>query len=89
MKQENSQDKIDIYRQIVNRFPDDQHAPQALYMIGFIHANELGDTLKAQNALEDLIIQYPESNLIESARWLIDNLSGKAPAIEFIDEEDP
>lgn len=88
MEQTAPEEKIKLYREILSGYPDGQLAPQALYMIGFIYAEELQDTLKAQNALEDLLIQYPESNLIESARWLIGTLSGSAPAIEFIDEDD-
>ncbi|HUV36391.1 MAG TPA: glycosyltransferase family 39 protein [Patescibacteria group bacterium] len=89
MEQAVPEEKIKLYREIVSRYPDDQLAPQALYMIGFIYAEELQDTLKAQNALEDLIIQYPESSLIESARWMIGTLNGNTSIIELIEETDP
>lgn len=88
MKQTTPEDKIRFYRAILERYPDDDLAPQALYMIGFIYSEEMRDTLKAQNALEDLLIRYPESNLVESARWLIKDLSGELPPIEFTDEEE-
>lgn len=78
--------RIQLYRDIVNAYPADEYAPQALFMIGFTYAEELNDHVNARRTLEELIGAYPDSDMIESARWLIDNLQKPHPAFESVDE---
>lgn len=83
MKQTAPEDKISSYRTLLRLYPDDPLAPQALYMIGFIYADELHDPLHAKRALEELILRYPESKLIESAQRIIENLNSPLPPREI------
>ncbi len=83
MKQTAPEDKISFYRTLLRSYPDDPLAPQALYMIGFIYADELKNPVHAKRALEELILRYPDSNLIESARRMIGNPDSPHPPREI------
>jgi peptidyl-prolyl cis-trans isomerase C len=75
-------ERIQYYRDIVNHYPDHKYAPQALFMIGFVYAEELGDTKRAKLTLEELIREYPDSEVIGSAQWMIDNVDKPHPSFE-------
>lgn len=87
MEQSTTLEKVEIYRQIVDNFPEDKYAPQALFMIGFMYIEELNDKANARRALEELIERYPESSIIDSARWMIKSLDGPVPEFDIIIEE--
>ena len=48
-------------------------------MIGFACVEEIGDTAAARDAYRELIASYPDSASAGSARFLLDELDGKAP----------
>ncbi len=56
---------------------DSELAPRALFMIGFIYSEELDDKEKAGGYFRELIEKYPDAEITESARWMIDNLDKK------------
>ena len=78
--------RIQFYRDIVNAYPQDPYAPQALFMIGFTYAEELSDHVNARKSLDELIRNYPDADVVESARWLIDNLQKPHPKFQSVDE---
>ena len=51
-------------------------------MIGFVYAEELKDESKARAALEQVIARYPQSELVDSARWMLENMARGAPALD-------
>ena len=65
---------IEYYTIIVDKFPDDENAPNALFMIGFIQANELKQLDNARETYEMFMEKYPDSELASSAQAEIDNL---------------
>jgi peptidyl-prolyl cis-trans isomerase C len=79
-------DRIAAFEEIVEKFPEDKHAPQALFMIGFVHVEELGDKTIGRRYFSKLIAQYPDSDVAESARWMTRNLDKPLPDFEDIDE---
>ncbi len=68
---------IEQYREVVKRFPQSHEAAQASFLIGFAYSNALGDTLNARQAFEQFLKQYPESELVPSARLEL-SLMGKS-----------
>jgi EpsD family peptidyl-prolyl cis-trans isomerase len=74
--------RIQFYRDIVNAYPNDKNAPQALFMIGFVYAEELQDTRQAQRTFDELMEKYPQSEMVESAKWMIENMESAHPKIE-------
>lgn len=67
--------KVGHYEQILKRFPESPHQPEALFMIGFVCAEELGDSLRASESFRAFLDQYPDHEMARSARLMIDELN--------------
>ncbi len=74
--------RLGYYSELVFQFPDGEHADEAQFMVGFIQAEEIGNLEAAKNALERLLEKYPDSELRESAEWMIENMGKETPALE-------
>jgi len=72
-------DRIDLFRKVVERFPNDKSAVQASFMIGFTYAEELKDYPAARAAFEDFLRRYPKSDLVASANWMLQNMEHGVP----------
>jgi TolA-binding protein len=64
------------------KYPDSEKTPNAIFMIGYIYANELQDNDKAREAYEYFIENYPDNVLVQSARWEIENLGKSLEEIQ-------
>jgi hypothetical protein len=74
-------DRIQAYGRLVETYPDSAVSAQAQFMTGFILSEELESYGEAQAAFEKLLMMYPNSELTESARWMLENMRTKeAPA---------
>ena len=80
--------RIRMYRKIINRFPDHEHAPEALFMVGFIYSEELGKEDLATKTFEELIKRYPDHTIAETAKWMLDNMNKPLPVMEPLDDID-
>jgi peptidyl-prolyl cis-trans isomerase C len=80
------QQRINAFEEIVTKYPKDAHAPQALFMIGFVYAEELKDFVMADRTFNRLINEYPDSEMAETARWMLDNLDRPLPKFEDLDD---
>jgi peptidyl-prolyl cis-trans isomerase C len=78
----NPKDRIDLYKKLVQRFPNDSVSVQARFMIGFTYAEDLDDYEAAKDAFEEFIRLYPNSELVGSARWMIDNMEKPPPPLQ-------
>jgi len=72
--------RIDLYQEILGLQLEPQSAAQARFMLGFVYLEELHDTERGRAELEQLLRDFPGSDLVDSARWMLDNLSDAAPA---------
>jgi len=66
--------RIAAYAKVVQEWPDDELAPQALFMMGFIYSEELKDYDAAEKQFRELLAKYPKSELAASARWMVDHM---------------
>lgn len=82
----NPDQRIAAFQQIIDKFPQDKYAPQAMFMIGFVYAEELKDFTMADRTFNDLITKYPESEMAQTARWMLDNLEKPLPKFEDLDD---
>ncbi len=80
------QKRIDTFQEIVDKFPDDAHAPQAMFMIGFVYAEEMHDYVMAERSLNAVVQKYPDSEMAETARWMLENLDKPLPKFENLDD---
>jgi peptidyl-prolyl cis-trans isomerase C len=78
--------RIQYYRNLVNKYPDHKYAPQALFMIGFVYAEEIQDLVQARRVFDELLKKYPDSEVTESARWMIENLEKPHPKFESVED---
>ena len=76
-------DKIKYYRQFIQKYPTDERAYEAKFMIGFTQAEELKDYDAAEKEFKDFLAQYPNTDLSDDAKWMVDNMrSGKHPDLK-------
>lgn len=73
-----AQQRIELFRTVVARYPEDKAAAQAQFMIGFTYAEELSDFPAAREAFGEFLKRYPDANLVESARWMLENMESSA-----------
>ncbi len=76
---ENPGERIELFRQIVRRYPQDKSATQAAFMIGFTYAEELKDFPAAREAFQSFLTKYPQSDLVASAKWMMENMEHGVP----------
>jgi outer membrane protein assembly factor BamD (BamD/ComL family) len=69
---------VEYYERYYENYPKEAEAQQALFMSGFILANEIKDYLAAREVYTKFINEYPNSELSISAKAELDNL-GKDP----------
>ena len=72
----NPEEKLELYRRIVTEFPDGDLADASQFMVGFVYAEELGDTTAAVQELRVLKEKWPESDWCDDADALIQDLEG-------------
>jgi len=73
--------RVGRYAEILARFPESERAPEALFMMGFEYAENLGDRERAREAFERFLAEHPDHALAASAQTMLAGLSGSpAPA---------
>lgn len=83
----NASEAVALYEELVERYPEHEHVADALFMIGFKKAEELGDEAGARVAFERLIADFGDSELAQSARWMLTSDSDTVPNLEGSAEE--
>ncbi len=69
--EESMKKAIGYYEKIINN-KEDKYAPQALFMIGFIQANELRDYESATKTYKIFLSDYPKDELAKAAQDELD-----------------
>lgn len=69
-----AQERLAMYRQIVDEYPQDEVTPQSLFMVGFIQSEELKDYDAAERVFRELLQKYPNSELASSAQWMVEHM---------------
>jgi len=73
------------YGEVFKKYPNSKDAPKALFMSGFINANELHNFTEAKKIYEKFIETYPNDELASSAKNEIENLG--VPAEKIIEKK--
>lgn len=73
--------RIDLYRALLARYPDDPVSVQAQFMIGFTYAEDLGQYDEARAEFRKFIDKYPHHELANSAKWMLENMDKPAPEL--------
>ena len=71
-----------IYFAYYMMWPENPNAEKAMFSRGFILNENLNMDTRAQVVLEEFLQKYPNSELRESAQWLIDNIKSNGKLAE-------
>jgi len=74
--------RIDLYRGVAARFPDDPVSVQAEFMVGFTYAEDLGKYDEARAEFKQFIQRHPNHELANSAKWMLENMDKPAPDLK-------
>ena len=74
--------RIELYRDLIVRFPKDSVSVQAKFMIGFTYAEEMGEYDMARTEFEEFLRMYPDAELAGSAKWMLENMEKPAPTLD-------
>ena len=66
--------RVAAYRRVVDEYPEADVTPQALFMVGFIHSEELKNHDEAERVFRELLQRYPNSELAPSAQWMVEHM---------------
>lgn len=79
---------LDQFRLFVDHYPTNEHAPRCAFMVGFIYANDFKDTLRARQAYEGFLTNYPDADegLQASAEWELRHLGEDVSELEFLED---
>jgi EpsD family peptidyl-prolyl cis-trans isomerase len=78
--------RLIAYEEIVEKHSDSEYTPQALFMVGFVFAEELKDPVGADRAFNKVLKLYPGTDVAKSAEWMLKNLNKPLPDFEDLDD---
>ncbi|MCK5051497.1 MAG: peptidyl-prolyl cis-trans isomerase [Candidatus Cloacimonetes bacterium] len=81
-------DAIFYYDEVMKYHKNNKDDYKAMFMKGFLFAEELKDTEKAIEIFEKFLTLYPEGDLSESAQYMLSSLKNKEDMIDSIEFED-
>lgn len=78
----NFESAIGTYEKILELFPDSPRVYKAQFLIGFVYSENLKDQQKAKENYLKVIDDYPECDLADDARYMIEMMeTGAEPMI--------
>ncbi|MEN8209062.1 MAG: peptidyl-prolyl cis-trans isomerase [Candidatus Fermentibacteria bacterium] len=84
LMESNPESAVEYYSLFIQRFPDHHNAHQAQFLIGFTLSEYMGNYERAAGAFQKLIDNYPESDFVDDAEWMIENM-GTPPESLFVE----
>jgi tetratricopeptide (TPR) repeat protein len=73
-----SKEALDLYNQIIYKYPDYAKAPECLFLVGYIYENYFEQYGKAKEIYESFLKKYPNHDFADDAAISIKNM-GKSP----------
>ncbi len=58
----------------IDRYPDNSRCDQAAFLKGFTLSEKMGDYEAAREAFAEMTRRYPDSDLVDDAEWMIENM---------------
>ena len=71
---EDPQKAIDIANILIEKYPDFEMTPMAMFIKGFVYENMIGDLQNAEMTYRQFIEKYPNSPMVEDVRSTLENL---------------
>lgn len=80
-------DAIYYYEEVIKHYKNNSDDYKATFMKGFLYAEELKDKENALISFRQVLSDFPEAELHESAQFMIDELEGKTNLIDQFESE--
>ena len=71
---EGPQKAIDIANVLIEKYPDFEMTPMAMFVKGFVYENMIGDLKNAEATYRQFIEKYPESPMVGDVKATLENL---------------
>ena len=71
---EGPQKAIDIADILIEKYPDFEMTPMAMFVKGFVYENMIGDLQNAEMTYRQFIEKYPESPMVGDVKATLENL---------------
>ena len=71
---EGPQKAIDIANILIERYPDFEMTPMAMFIKGFVYENMIGDLRNAEMTYRQFIEKYPNNPMVEDVKSTLENL---------------
>ena len=68
------QKAIDIADVLIEKYPDFEMTPMALFIKGFVYENMIGDLQNAEMTYRQFIEKYPNNPMVEDVKSTLENL---------------
>ncbi len=81
---ENYQQAVDYFKKILQYYPDGKRAPESLFMLGFINANDLKKYDQAKKYYQQFIDKYPNHELADDAQYEIKTMGKDLDELPFL-----
>lgn len=65
---------IENFKAIAANYPQGKHHAEALFMLGFINANDIKNLAEAKKYYSEFVQKYPNHDLADDAQYELDNL---------------
>lgn len=85
-KQNNYRDAVMYYDQIIKDYQNNIDDYKAWFMKAFIYSEDLKDSQKALQLYQEMLIKWPQGDLNDSARFMIETLTGEIDPSSIITE---
>ncbi|MFH1502961.1 MAG: peptidyl-prolyl cis-trans isomerase [Candidatus Eisenbacteria bacterium] len=79
---EDAIERLGLYKELQFSYPEGKHAAEAQFMVAFIYAEELKSYEAAAFEFQKMLDTYPDSELCDSAEWMLENMEGEDPQFE-------
>jgi tetratricopeptide (TPR) repeat protein len=80
---------IEAYEKLLEIYPDDPNNYKPLFMIGFNYSEYLNDHDKARPYFQKVVDDYPNSDLVVSAKFMLENMGKSPEEIIFLEDNEP
>ncbi|MEO8149035.1 MAG: hypothetical protein ABI723_15420 [Bacteroidia bacterium] len=65
---------VELYKKVIEKYPQSKYVPQCWFFIGFLNENELKNIAEAHKAYTTLLEKFPNYEQKETVQWLLKNL---------------
>lgn len=75
---------LDYYKKLLAEYPDGHRAPESLFMLGFINANDLKKYDEAKKYYTEFIKKYPKHDLADDAQYELKTMGKNLNQLPFL-----